>query len=108
MNLSPLPFSKIKDGKKDIEMRVLTNERRKIKIGDTIIFTHKDTKEELITEVISLKTFPSFKELYEYYPKERIGYENNEIASYEDMYLYYSKEQIDENGVIAIGIKLKK
>ena len=105
LNLSPSPFSKIKRGLKEIEMRLATPARKEIKIGDHIRFTRNDTGESISVEVISLKEFPSFKELYEFYPKNKLGYLDKEEANYKDMYQYYSIEDISKYGVLAIGIK---
>ena len=38
MNMNPSPFEKIRNGTKTIELRLYDEKRRKIEIGDTIIF----------------------------------------------------------------------
>ena len=103
LNLAPAPFKLIKNEKKTVEMRLNTLERQKIKIGDQIEFHYED--EILLAAVTNTKAFPSFKELYEYYPKERLGYELDEPCSYHDMEIYYSPDKIKEFGVLAIEIK---
>ena len=47
MNLHNDPFTLIKMGFKNIEMRLYDEKRKKIKKGDTIEFTHKDTLEKI-------------------------------------------------------------
>ena len=106
LNLAPTPFKLIESGKKVVEMRLNTSERQKIKVGDYIEF-HLEEK-TLLAEVINTKSFPTFKELYDYYPKEKLGYENNEPCSYHDMEIYYSTSKIKEFGALAIEIKLIK
>ena len=106
MRLCPIPFSFIKSKKKDVEMRLYDERRRKIQIGDIIIFTHAETGEELYVEVLELRRFKDFKALYAFYPKTRIGYEENDVAKPEDMLQYYSQEAIERYGALAIVIRL--
>ena len=105
MNLHCRPYQRIDSGLKVVEMRLNTPERKKIKVGDTIEFTNRDTNEVLKVEVINLKSFPTFKELYEAYPKEKLGYLKDEEANYRDMNEYYSDIDITSNGVLAIEIR---
>ena len=106
MNLYPDAFELIKNGNKKVEMRLNDEKRQKLTIGDLIIFTNTETKEEIIVEVIDLKTFKSFKELYSSYEKIAIGYKKDEVANPNDMLNYYSQEQIDKYGALAIEIKV--
>ena len=106
MNLSPLPFSKIKNGKKRVEMRLAKSNRKEISEGDIIDFTNNETGEKISVEVISNTYFPNFKELYEHFPKEDLGYEINENSDYRDMNEYYSDSDIATYGVLAIEIQL--
>lgn len=64
MKLHPEPFVSIKSGQKDIEMRLYDDRRKGIKIGDIIIFTNNQTKEQLSVEVVNLFRFNTFEELY--------------------------------------------
>lgn len=106
MNLYPDAFELIKNGSKKVEMRLNDEKRQKLTIGDLVIFTNTETKEEIIVEVIDLNAFKSFKELYSSYEKTVIGYKKDEVANPNDMLDYYSQEQIDKYGVLAIEIKL--
>lgn len=99
------PFSLIKEGKKTIEMRLANKNRNDIKIGDEIIL-HSEN-DELLVEVINIYHFPTFKELYDFFPKNKLGYADNEACSYKDMYQYYSKIDIEKYGVIGFDIKIK-
>lgn len=107
MNLHPEPFSLIKSGQKDIEMRLYDDRRKAIKVGDTIVFTNNETWKKITVEVVNLYQFPSFDELYRHFDKTRLGYNKDEIANPKDMERYYSKDNILRYGVLGIEIKLK-
>ena len=106
MDLHPEPFESIVHGSKRIEMRLNDERRQSIKIGDLIVFKNRESQEEITTEVLDLKPFNSFNELYASYDKALLGYQKDEPANPDDMLKYYSKEQIDKYGVLAIEIKL--
>lgn len=107
MKLQVEPFNSIKNKTKKIEMRLYDEKRRQIKIGDMIEFTNINTNEKIEVEVINIYTFSSFKELYEHFDKELLGYSKEEQANYKDMEKYYDKNDIDKYGVVGIEIKLK-
>ena len=104
MTLHNSPFTMIMSGTKTIEMRLYDEKRKRIKEGDTIIFSNAVTKETLYAKVIKLFRYNNFEELYDNHDKISLGYDPEEKASPDDMLLYYTKEQIDENGVLAIEI----
>ena len=101
MNLHPEPFELIKNGLKDIEMRLYDDRRKNIKIGDTSVFTNNETKETLTVKVVNLFRFNNFEELYNHFDKTRLGYSSDEIANPNDMEKYYSKENILRYGVLS-------
>ena len=107
MNLHSEPFDSIKNGHKDIEMRLFDDRRKGIKIGDTIVFTNNVTQEKLYVEVVNLYRFDNFEELYQHFDKTRLGYSETGIANPKDMEKYYSKDNILRYGVLGIEIKLK-
>ena len=104
-NLNPAPFESIKNGKKDVEMRLYDDKRKLIKVDDQITFTNTSTAETLDCTVLAVKIFKSFEELYANYEKQRLGYLDNEIANPEDMKQYYPLTEMQANGVCAIEIK---
>lgn len=108
MNLNDSPFQYIKNGKKDVEMRLYDDRRKSLKIGDVIHFTNNVTGEEIDVEILNLYTFDSFKELYDAYDHSRLGYDSPSEGVYTDMEQYYSKESIQTHGVVGIEIKLIK
>lgn len=105
MNLWPEPFAAIKNKAKTVEMRLFDGKRQQLKTGDLIIFSNLKTGEKIIVEIIELKRFSSFEELYANYSKIEIGYKNEELADPKDMLAYYSEESIAKYGVLAIEIK---
>lgn len=105
MNLHDDPFVFIKMGYKDIEMRLNDEKRKKIKVGDIIEFTNKDTLEKLQVRVIGLHVFKNFEELYSKFDKQKLGYFPNEVADPSDMNMYYSPENIEKYGVLGIEIQ---
>ena len=108
MKLREKPFNKIKNGTKNIELRLLDEKRKLLKIKDEIEFTNIETNEKLLTVIEDLYKFDNFEELYRHFDKISLGYDENEEASYKDMEDYYSKEEQKEYGVVGIKIKVLK
>ena len=106
MNLQPGPFKAIESGLKDIEMRLYDDRRKKIKVGDIIMFTNTETDEKMFVEILNLYRFKDFKELYNNFDKNRLGYKEDEIANPSDMEKYYTKELINQFGVLGIEIQV--
>ena len=101
MHLHDEPFQKIKNGKKKIEMRVKDEKRSTIKVGDTIEFENRKTKEVISKKIINLYSYKNFEELIKNYNKEILGY-NEEDNILEELEIYYPKEEQEKYGVIAI------
>jgi len=111
MNLHPQPFEMIAAGNKTIELRLLDEKRKKIRVGDTLVFTNTDEPaRQLRCQVSGLHVFSSFAELYRALPLEKCGYLPQELAtaSPEDMALYYPAEKQAQYGVVGIEIVLEK
>lgn len=110
MNLRQAPFSLISLGIKTIELRLLDEKRRLIRIGDTIVFRNVDLESATLTCVVkNLYVFDSFKELYACLPLDLCGYIDHETdsASYRDMEEYYPIEKQKQYGVVGIEIELQ-
>jgi len=73
MRLNHQPFMAIKNGTKQIEVRLNDEKRATLKVGDLIQFTDLKTKETLQTKVLGLEKFPTFWKLFEKYSGEIIG-----------------------------------
>ena len=107
LHLQEKPFENIKNKKKTVEMRLYDEKRREYKPGDELIFENNKSKETIKAIILDIKVFPTFKELYSNYDKEKIGYLKNEKADPKDMEEYYSQEQQLKYRVCAIELKLK-
>ena len=56
-------FDIVKDGIKDVEVRLNDEKRRKLNVGDTLIFINRGNEEETISAVV--KKLVHFKDFYE-------------------------------------------
>lgn len=108
MKLNEEPFNKIKSGSKIYELRLYDEKRRRLKLGDFIEFTKRGSEEKCIVQVIDIKVFRSFSDLYAALPLIQCGYSALELknASPADMNKYYSEADQLRYGVVAIEIKL--
>ena len=79
MKLHPAPFEAIKEGCKNVEMRLNDERRQLIRCGDYIRFANVKTGEELFAKVVGREVYPSFYELYSRHDKLSIGYKENEV-----------------------------
>lgn len=108
MKLNPIPFKKILDKEKTIELRLYDEKRQKLRVNDRISFTNTENEEERITvKIIALHIFDSFEELYNNLPLEKCGYNKDESgsASYHDMDEYYSPDEQQRYSVVGIEIE---
>ena len=106
MKLNSVPFKKIKNGTKTVELRLNDEKRQLLKIKDLIEFTNRVNNEKMLVEIENLYHYSSFKELYKNFDKVAIGYDEDDIADPKDMEEYYSPEEQSKYGVL--GIKTKK
>jgi len=108
MQLQPSPFEMIRDGTKTIELRLLDEKRKKIRIGDTIVFTNTESKETIEVRVLDLLVFDSFETLYSKLPLLECGYTKDDVgtASPDDMNAYYPEELQRKYGVVGIKVAL--
>lgn len=105
MRLNNEPFNKIKEGTKTVELRLLDEKRKALRVGDKIIFTNRANNEKIDVLVTNLFKADSFEPIYEKYSKVAMGYNEEDDAKPEDMEEYYSKEEIKKYGCIAIEIE---
>jgi ASC-1-like (ASCH) protein len=106
MRLDPAPFRMIRSGETTIELRLYDEKRRRIAVGDTIVFTETETGEQMTVSVTALHIFPSFEKLYRALPLTKCGYTEAEqkTAGPDDMLAYYSAEQQRQYGVVGIEV----
>ena len=105
MRLNNEPFNKIKEGTKTVELRLLDEKRKALRVGYKIIFTNRANNEKIDVLVTNLFKADSFEPIYEKYSKVAMGYNEEDEAKPEDMEEYYSKEEIKKYGCIAIEIE---
>lgn len=104
--VGPETFALIKTGQRIIEPRLYDATHKSIKVGDLMVFAQRDSNYELVVKVVGLLRFGSFKELFNAYPTERFG--KNEQALLSDMKRFYSDDQELAQGVVGIKIHLLK
>ena len=104
MRLVDFAFNAIKNGEKDIEVRLNDEKRRLINIGDIIEFEHVDTKETIKVEVINLHKFKTFEELFNKFGNKRVGVKDSD--DYTIMNQFYTNEEQEKYGALGIEVKL--
>lgn len=104
VHLHPDVFEIVKQGQKDIEVRVNDEKRRKLKVGDTLIFLKRPLEEESIVRTVKeLQYYHSFEELVNHYEMRRIYLEGHTRELYlQEMARFYTEEEVREYGVVAI------
>lgn len=106
MDLNPLPFEAIINGNKSIEVRLNDAKRKKIEVGDTIIFTKLPSNiEKISVKVIDLYPCKTFLELYRKLDSNDFR-TKTEDAFIKNIYSIYTKTQEQKYGVLGIRIKL--
>jgi len=100
-------FKAIKEGRKTVEVRLNDEKRRKIKVGDTIEFIKVPEKDETLqVQVIEIRTYDTFQEMYEDIPFKDLDCEGWTMeAMINRTYEIYSPKQEKEWGTLAITIK---
>lgn len=103
-HLHPDVFEIVKQGQKDIEVRVNDLKRRKLKVGDTLIFLKRPLEEERIVKTVkNLQYYDSFEELLNHYEMRQIYLEEYTKEQYlQLMTRFYTEEEVREYGVVAI------
>lgn len=104
VHLHPDVFEIVKDGKKDIEVRVNDLKRRQLKVGDTLIFLKRPLEdEEVRAKVVALEYYDFFENLVNHYDMERIYLKEYTKEQYlDEMKRFYTREEQEEFGVVAI------
>ena len=104
MRLVNFAFKAIKNGEKDIEVRLNDEKRMLINIGDIIEFTNMNTNERIMVKVINLYHYETFLELFNSFDNKRLGLNKDVDASIMDN--FYSKEEQEKYGALGIEINL--
>lgn len=107
MNLNASPFEKIASGKKTVELRLFDARRRRIDIGDRIVFTNvDDPMKKIAVTVRSLHRYASFEDLFADILLEKCGNSSTDTPDMATagMGKYYTDDQIRKYGVLGIEI----
>lgn len=108
MKLQSAPFTAIKSGTKDIELRLNDEKRQKLQIGDIITFSKLPEETETVTtEIVGLLRYATFADLVEDFSPKRMG-GTDKLSIVEGMIRYYSREEQEEYGVLGIKLRLVK
>lgn len=108
MRLAVEPFEKIGREEKTVEIRLYDEKRKKIKVGDQIVFRRlSDESNVIIATVKALHRFNTFQELFEseLFTKTGCGELSIDSAT-EYMHTFYSIEQEEKYGVLGIEISV--
>ena len=108
MRLKPEPFSAMKSGYKTIELRLLDEKRRAVKVGDEIEFARTDCPEERICKrVKALHTCGSFPELFRKISLLSCGFTPFTFRTVKEDFMdsYYSREEQEKYGVVGIELE---
>ena len=110
LHLAETPFQQIAGGEKTVEVRLNTKKRKKIQIGDTLVFWRKEEKKKSVlrARVVALHPYMSFVGLFSVPDiKEKAGFGGmTDEEAAESMGQYYTKKQEEKYGVLGIEIEL--
>lgn len=97
-------FKLVESGIKDVEVRVNDEKRKKLKVGDKIIFLERPNEEKRLEKTVeALEYYDNLSELVEHYKMKSLYYEDCTKEKYiEDMEKFYTLEEIKNYGVVAI------
>lgn len=107
MHLDQSGWDRMATGEKDIELRLYDEKRQVIWLGDTIYFENsQDSSRILVTEVIGLLHYPSFKDLLQDISLDHFHSAQTIEEMIQRLRKYYSEQQETKNGVLGIKIKV--
>ena len=103
-------FDIIKNGTKDVEIRLNDEKRQKLHIGDKLVFLKRpELKEKIEAYVVGLDYYKDFNEVIDAYSMERIFKAGTSKEELEKIYKrFYSDEETEKYGVVAICFKKNK
>jgi len=102
LQLAATPFEAIKNGTKTIESRLYDDKRRRIEIGDTIIFTNRENEQQtLAATVVALHRYATFHDLFSHNDPAKFGGPSVEWLE-NQINEFYSADAQKEHGVVGI------
>ena len=109
MKLKSEPFEQIKAKEKIWEIRLNDEKRRKVHVGDVILFKKMpDLLEGIVARVVDKKFFKSFREMAQVLSLKDVGFkEDANMDTVEEFYhTFYTAEEEQEYGVVAFKLEL--
>ncbi len=103
-------FEIVKNGSKDVEIRLNDEKRQKLNIGDKLIFANRSNEDEKIEAcVVGLDYYKDFLEVSNTYEMKRIYKDGASKEEFNDLAKrFYSDEEISKYGIVAISFKKNK
>ena len=111
MRLHDSPFKRVELGKKTIEVRLLDEKRRLLKVGNVIRFRRRFNSTDFVdVQVVDLLKYNSFKDLFLNYGAKFYGLSINYSCEefIKGCRKFYSIKKEREFGVLGIKFKLIK
>lgn len=108
LKLQPRYYESMKNGVKQIELRLFDEKRKNIKIGDEIEFKKEpDLNESFISRVKAILLYENFESLIDDYPIEILSDLNtNKKELVEELNKFYSKQKQEQYNVVGIRVEL--
>lgn len=107
MHLSEKPLNWILEGKKKVEVRLNDEKRKKLEVGDRVIFYPlKNEEGGVMVKVTDLSEYGSFRELFINVDESKLGNKGSLNEKVNSMRDYYSKGEEKRKGVLAIYFKV--
>ncbi len=106
LQLATVPFNAITSGAKTIESRLYDEKRQIIQLGDTVIFTNRESPDQTVSgKVIGLLRYETFHDLFSHNSPAKFGGESVEWLE-NQINEFYSIEEQKQNGVIGVEFEL--
>lgn len=105
-NLHPEPFTAIASGDKTIESRLYDEKRRKIQLGDQIMFINRANPDQTVTAiVVGLLRYATFHDLFSHNDPRKFGSESTAWLE-NQMNGFYQLDKQLQNSVVGIEFVL--
>lgn len=103
-------FEVVRNGTKTVEVRVNDEKRRKLKIGDELIFLKRPDDIEKIDAIVEdLIYYKDFNELVNDYSMKELYIDSYSKDDFIDLLKrFYSNDEINKYGVVAIRFRKKR
>jgi len=108
MSLKTEPFLQIQRGEKRVELRLLDEKRKKLRVGDRIVFRHTENESETIcARILGLHAYSKFNDMFLDFSPRSLGVSEKTENLDETMSSYYAEEDVRRFGALAIRFMLE-